>query len=327
MKRREFLGLFGGAIAAWPRVVSAQQSGNGPTVAYLWHAGSAAEEEPYFSAIREGFSTLGYIDGRNIKLVHRFPNELPERFESMAAELVSMNVDVLMGGSTAAPYLKRATAKIPIVFMFVSDPIGLGLVQSLANPGGNATGLTNFGPEIAGKRLQLLKELVPGLSRVAFLINSNLPTTRMYVEVMESAATQLGLQLRTFDARSLDEMEPAFDAMAKAGMQAVTPEQSGTSFQARAVIPKMALARRLPLCAYSRETFEHGALVSYGPDQIATCHRSAVYADKILKGTKPRDIPVEQPTKFEFLINLKTAKSLGLTVPFGLLNTADEVIE
>src|SRR5262249_30219089 len=146
------------------------------------------------------FAKLGYIDGVNIKLVHRFPNEIPARFASMAAELVSMDADVLMGGGIGAPYLKRATNKIPIFFMFVADPVGVGLVESLARPGGNATGLSNFGRDIAGKRLQLLKDLVPGLLHVAFLINSNLPVTQMYVEVMESAASQLGLQLRTFDA-------------------------------------------------------------------------------------------------------------------------------
>jgi len=327
MRRREFITLFGGAMAALPTIARAQQAGKIPTVAYLWHAGSADEEEPYFGTLREGFAKLGYMDGRNIKLIHRFPNEKPERFRSMAAELVSMNVDVLMGGGIAAPYLKQATTKIPIVFMFVADPVGMNLVQSLARPGGNATGLSNFGRDIAGKRLQFLKELVPGLSRVAFLINSNLPATRMYVEVMGSAAAQLGLQLQTFEARSLDEMEPAFDAMVKAGMQAVTPGQGGTAFQARAIIPKLALARRLPLCAYSRETFEHGALVSYGPDQSETCRRSAVYADKIRKGTKPGESRVAQPTKFEFFINLKTAKMLGLDVPLHFQQIADEVVE
>jgi putative tryptophan/tyrosine transport system substrate-binding protein len=323
MRRRGFLTLFGGAVAALPSIVRAQQARKIPTVAYLWHAGNADEEEPYFGAIREGFSKLGYTDGANIKLIHRFPNEKPEAFRSMAAELVSLNPDVLMGGGISSAYLKAATATIPIVFMFVADPVGSNLVQSLARPGGNATGLSNFGRDIAGKRLQLLKELVPGLSRVAFLINSNLPFTQMYVEVMGSAAEQLGLELRSFESRSVDAMEPAFDAMIKAGMQAVTVEQGGTNFQARVLIAQLALDRRLPLCAYSKETFQHGALLSYGPDQIETCHRSAVYADKILKGEKPGDIPVEQPTKFEFLVNLTTAKALGLTVPLVMQMTAD----
>ncbi len=327
MRRRDFISFIGGALLAMPVIGRAQHSGKIPRVGYLWHAGSAEEEAPYFGALHEGFARLGYIDGRNIKLEHRFPNEIPERFKSMADELVSLRVDVLMGGAIASSYLRDATTKIPIIFMFVPDPVGLQLVHSIARPGGNITGLSNFGRDIAGKRLQLLKEIVPGLSRVAFLVNPNQQSTRMYVEVMRAAADQLELALQTFEARSLEEMEPAFDAMVRAGMQAVTPAQGGTAFQGRAVIPKLAIARRLPLCAYSRETFEYGAFLSYGPDQVEMCHRSVVYADKILKGAKPGDLPVEQPTKFEFLINLKTARALGIEVPPSLLARADEVIE
>jgi putative ABC transport system substrate-binding protein len=326
MRRRRFLAGLGGLAAARALPALAQQ-GRVPTVAYLWHAGSEAEATPYFGAIRDGFARLGYVEGRTINLVHRFPNEIPARFENMAAELVALRPDVLMGGSIGAAYLKRATSDIPIVFMFVADAVGLGLVQSLARPGGNATGLSNFGRDIGGKRLEALKELVPGLKDVGFLINRAIPATRMYVEVMTEAAIQLDLRLHTFEARSMDEMEPAFDAMVKAGMQAVTVEQGGTNFQARAIIPKLALSRRLPLCAFSRETFEHGALVSYGPDQIARCHRACVYAQKILRGAKPADLPVEQPAKFELLINAKTAAALGLTLPPSLLAAADEVIE
>jgi putative ABC transport system substrate-binding protein len=327
MRRREFISLIGGALATAPSAAWSQQRKDIPTVGYLWHAGSAKEETPYFEALLEGFAKLGYVDGRNIKLLHRFPNERPELFRSMAAELVSLNVDVLMGGAIASSYLRDATTKIPIVFMFIPDPIGMKFVQSLARPSGNITGLSNFGSEIAGKRLQLLKELVPGLSRVALLTNPNQETTRVFVEVMSAAADQLGLKIQTFDARSGEEMEPAFDAMVKAGMQAMTVVQGGMAFQGRTIIPKLALARRLPMCAYSRETFEHGALVSYGPDQIEMCRRSAAYADKILKGAKPGEIPVEQPTSFEFLINLKTAKALGIDVPLHLQQIANEVIE
>jgi putative ABC transport system substrate-binding protein len=326
LRRRQFITLLGGA-AAWPLAARAQQAGKIPTVGYLWHAGSPQEEVPYFGALLEGFARLGYVDGRNIKLEHRFPNETPERFKSMAAELVSLNVDVLMGGAVASPYLRDATTKIPIVFMFVPDPVGMKLVQSIARPGGNITGLSNFGRDVAGKRLQLLREIVPGLSRVALLINSDQPTTPVFIEVMQTAAEQLALILQTFDVRSLEEIEPAFDAMVRASMQAVTPVQGGLFFQARAFIPKLAIARRLPMLAYSRETFEHGALVSYAADQVEMCRRSAVYADKILKGAKPGDLPVEQPTKFELLINLRTAKTLGLEVPLHLQQLADEVIE
>jgi len=327
MNRRDFVMLLGGAAAAWPIAARPQQAGKILTVGYLWHAGSPQEEVPYFGALQEGFARLGYADGRNIKLEHRFPNETPERFKSMAAELVSLNVDVLMGGAVASPYLRDATTKIPIVFMFVPDPVGMNLVQSIARPGGNITGLSNFGRDVAGKRLQLLREIVPGLSHVALLINSDQQTTPVFIEVMGAAADQLGLVLQTFDARSLQEIEPAFDAMTRAGMQAVTPVQGGLFYQARTFIPKLAIARRLPMLAYSRETFEYGALVSYAADQVEMCRRSAVYADKILKGAKPGDLPVEQPTKFEFLINLKTAKALGLDVPVHLQQIADEVIE
>ncbi len=232
-----------------------------------------------------------------------------------------------MGGSLGSSYLRDIATTIPIVFMFVPDPVGMKLAQSLAHPGGNITGLSNFGGEIAGKRLQLLKELVPGLQRVGLLSNPDQQTNRIYVEVMGEAARQLGLTLGTFDARSVAETEGAFDAMAKAGVQAMTPAQGGTAFQGRAVIPRLALERRIAMCAYSKETFEFGALVSYGADQIEMCRRSAVFADKILKGTKPADLPIEQPSTFEFLINLKTAKALGLEVPLSHQQLANEVVE
>jgi putative ABC transport system substrate-binding protein len=327
MRRRDFLSLIGAATVAAPSIVRAQVVRKMPTVGYLWHAGSPKEETPYYEAVIEGFARLGYVDGKTINLLHRFPNEIPERFRSMAAELVSLNADVLMGGAVGSSYLRDITTTIPIVFMFVPDPVGMKLAQSLAHPGGNITGLSNFGGEIAGKRLQLLKELVPGLKRVGLLTNPDQQTTRVYVEVMGEAARRLGLTLGTFDARSVAEMEGAFDAMAKAGIQAMTPAQGGTAFQGRGLIPKLALARRIAMCAYSKETFEFGALVSYGPDEVEMCRRSAVFADKILKGAKPADIPIEQPSSFEFLINLKTARALGLEVPLSHQQLANGVVE
>jgi putative tryptophan/tyrosine transport system substrate-binding protein len=327
MRRRDFISLIGRAAATWPRAVRAQQVRKMPKVGYLWHAGSAEEEYPYYDAVIQGFRKLGYVNGTNIVLEHRFPDERPERFASMAAELVVMGPDVLMSGQIAAVYLQAATKTIPIVFAFVPDPVGMKLVTSLAHPGGNITGLSNFGLDIAGKRLQLLKEIVPGLSRVAMLINSNQQSASMYVEVTSAAANNLGVTIEAFDARSREELAKAFDAMVRAGMQAMIPAQGGTAYQWRAIIPKLALDHRLPLCAYSRETFEYGALISYGPDQIEMCYRSAVLADKILKGAKPSDIPVEQPTKFELFVNRRTAGELGLTIPTPMLATADEVIE
>jgi putative ABC transport system substrate-binding protein len=327
MRRREFITLLCGAAATWPRLAHAEQNSKVPSVAYLWHAAAPDQENPYYQAVVDGFAKLGYVDGQTIALTHRFPDETPERFKSMAAELVGLNPDVLMGGSISSFYLQAATKTIPIVFMFVPDPVALNLVQSLSRPGGNITGLSNFGHDIAGKRLQLLKEIVPDLSRVAMLINSNQQSAKMYVEVTRAAAEELGLSLQAFDARSRDELAQAFDAMTRADIQALIPAQGGTSFQWREIIPQLAIEHRLVMCAYSRETFSPGALLSYGPDQIEECYRAAALVEKILKGMRPRDIPVEQPTKFEFLLNLKVARALGVRVPTASLLRADGVIE
>jgi putative ABC transport system substrate-binding protein len=335
MRRREFITGLCGAAAAWPATwpatwplcAHAETNGRRPKIGYLWHAGSPDEENPYYTAVTEGFAKLGYIDGQTITLIHRFPNENPERFGSMAQELVGLNPDVLMGGSVSSFYLRAATKTIPIVFMFVPDPVGMGLVEGLSHPGANVTGLSNFGHDIAGKRLQLLKEIVPDLSRVAMLINSNQQTAKMYLDVTRMAADELGLSLQAFDARSRDELREAFDAMVRAGMQALIPAQGGTSFQWRTLIPQLAIEAHLPLCAYSRETFVPGALLSYGPDQIEMCHRGAALAGKIVSGANPGDVPVEQPTKFEFFLNLKVARTLGLRVSTASLLRADHVVE
>ena len=327
MRRRDFLTAFGGAIASWPSSGIAQPSSKIPRVGYLWHAANAEEEGPYYQALLEGFSRYGYVPGRNVVLEHRFPDEQPDRFKTMANELVSLNMDVLMGGAIGSGYLKRATSTIPIVFMFVPDPIGLKLVESLARPGGNATGLVSFGRDLVGKRLQLVKEVVPAMSRVALLVNSNQPTARVFIEETTAAAGELGLFLQVFDARTKEELESAFGEMVRSQMHALITASGGTVFQWRALIANLAVGHRLPYCAFSRETFEVGALMSYGADQIEMCRYSVSYVDKILKGAKPSDLPVQQPTKLETLINLKVAKTLGLSVPAKLLYTADEVIE
>jgi putative ABC transport system substrate-binding protein len=325
--RRQFLSALGGAAATWPLAANAQQANKVPHVGYLWHAANAEEEGPYYKALLEGFARLGYVPGRNVILEHRFPNENPDLFRSMAAELVSLNPDVLMGGAIASSYLKKATSVIPIVFMFVPDPIGLKLVESIARPGGNATGLVTFGRDLVGKRLQFIKEVIPGLSRIALLVNSDQPTTPVFIDETTAVATELGITIQVFDARTSEALDPAFDAMVKAEMHALITASGGTIFQWRATIAKLALDHRLPFCAFSRETFEVGALMSYGADQIEMCRYSVVYVDKILKGAKPSDLPVQQPTKLELLINLKIARTLGLKVPPTLLATADEVIE
>jgi putative tryptophan/tyrosine transport system substrate-binding protein len=325
--RREFIFALGGAATVWPRKARAQDKRRVPKVGVLWHAGSAQEEGPLFTTLVEGFRKLGYIDGQTIILEHRFPNEMPERFRSMAAELVALNVDVLISsGNNAAPYAKNATATIPVVAILISDPVGTKLVDSIARPGGNVTGLSFFASELIGKRLQLLKEAMPGLSRVAQLVNPLAQISRLYVDLTQTAADQLGLTVERFEAGSRDELEPAFTAMARADMQAVLTNSDGLAYAQRELIGELALKNRLAAAVYVREVLAPGTLLSYGADALEICRRAAVYVDRILKGERPGELPVEQPTKFQFVINLKTANALGITIPPLLLNQADELI-
>jgi putative tryptophan/tyrosine transport system substrate-binding protein len=327
MRRRTFIAGLGGAVA-WPVVARAQQPAKIPRIGVLWHAGSAEQEGTNYKALVNGFIDKGFIDGKTIVLEHRFPNEQPAQFRSMAAELVSSGVDVLVAiGANAPPFAKEATKSIPIVFALVPDPLGSKLVNSLARPEANVTGLTNSAGDIIGKRLELFKEIIPGLSRVALLVNSNSPLASGYTNAVQAAARTLQLVGLIFTWRAPEELSSVFAAMTEAGVQAVIFNPDGWAFTYRDLISKMALANRLPLSAYSRQTLNAGALMSYGVDHDAICNRVAVYVDKPLKGAKPSELPVEQPTKFEFLINLNTARALGLKIPPSLLSRADEVIE
>jgi putative ABC transport system substrate-binding protein len=329
MRRRDLIKGIAGSAAAWPLVARAQQKGKIPTVGVLWHAGSAEEEGPNFTALIEGFKALGYVDGQNIRLVHRFPNEVPDKFKSMAAELVAMKVDVLVSvGTASAPYAKNATTTIPVVMTIAPDPVAAHFVDSLARPGGNVTGITIFAEELAAKRLQLLKDAIPSLSRVALLVNPNTAyLLGTYVKTSQSAADKLGLTLENFEARSVDELEPAFNKMSQASMQAVSVTSDSLFFQGRFMIAKLGLSHRLATIVWSRETVEPGALMSYGPDVLAIVRRAAVYVAKILKGAKPGELPVEEPTRFQLILNLNTAKALGLEFPVSLLDNADQLIE
>ena len=316
------------ALTMMPLIAKAQQAGTIPRIGVLWHDASAEAEGPYFTGLIEGFKNLGYVDGRNIKFEHRFPNEKPELFASMAAELVALKVDALVCvGASVSQHVMDATASVPVIFMYVSDPVGSKLVASLGRPGGNATGLTNTAVELTGKRLQFLKELVPGLTRTAVLVNPSAKVSGLYVGEAKEVAAKLGLTLQIFEARSPGELEGAFNAMSKARMQALSITMDGLFFQQRVAIATLALARRLPTCVWSKESLEAGALISYGPDQIAIARRVAVFADKIIKGTKPADIPMEQPTKFDLGINMKTAKALGVKFSQSILVQATTVIE
>lgn len=325
MRRREFVTLIAG-VSAWPLTAHGQSNRRIPKVGVLWHAGSAEEEAIYLQALNEGFSSLGYIDGKTVVLEHRFPDERPERFESMAKELASIPVDVLIAVTQpAALAAARATRAIPVVFNHVPDPVGTKLVHSLARPGGNVTGLTNIAAEIAAKRVELLKEAFPRMSRVVLLINPSDQAMSGFIAEAKSSATSLGLEVRTVGVHSVEEFEKAFAGLIDTEGLVTAP--NGLFYQGRALIGSLALKYRIPSIVVSRETLEGGALMSYGADFQAIFRRTPVYVDKILKGEKPVNLPVEQPTKFQFLVNLRTAKALGIAVPEALLLRADGIIE
>lgn len=329
-RRKILLSLVTGGLAVPLNSLTAfaQPAKKLPRVGVLWHAASAAEEGPYFDAVVDGFRLLGYAEGKNIAIDHRFPNEEPEKFKSMAAELAALKPAVIIAaGGPAAIAAKNATATIPIVFAVVPDPVGNKLVDSLARPGKSVTGLTNFGVQLIAKRMEYLKEAIPSVSRVGVLVNPNVQSARQYQEDSEAAAAKLQLTVQRFDAQSLADLELVFDAMVKARMQAVLVTPDGLFFQFRAVIGRLMLARRLPSCAYSREILEGGALLSYGADHRAIFRRATVYADKILKGAKPADLPVEQPASFEMAVNMKTARALGIKIPQSIVVRADTVVE
>lgn len=329
MKRRDFIVLFGGIAATWPFASGAQVRKSMPRIGVLWHAGSAEEEAIYMRALNEGLSDLGYIDGKSIILEHRFPDERPERFASMASELAAMPVDILVAVTQpAALAAARASKSIPIIFTHVPDPINAQLVSSLARPGGNITGLTNIAAEIASKRVQLLKEAFPQTRRITLLVNpSDDKAMNRFVDEAKASALALGLEVHIVGLRSVEEFEVGFKRVVENGSEGLITMPNGLFYQGRARAGQLAIANKIPLMVVSRETLESGALMSYGPDFQAIFRRTAIYVDKILKGEKPARLPVELPTKFQFLVNLRTAKALGITIPESFLLRADEVIE
>jgi putative ABC transport system substrate-binding protein len=328
MKRRTFISLFGGAAAAWPLAARAQQSSNKiPVVGVLWHAASAEEEDVYLSVLVKAFNDLGYVEGKNIHLDHRFPAENPDRFRALAQELVDEKPDVIIAVNLpGALELKKATRTIPIVFVLVPDPIGSGFAESLAHPGGNATGLSLMTEDLTGKRLELLKEAVPSLSRVALLIHFSTPSKERAIKLYQTAAEALGISLWPVEISNPDDIEPAFDKIAQDHADGIVRGPGPGLFNWRAQVWASALKHRLPIMTYNAEEVPYGYLMSYGQDFPDFFRRAAAYADKILKGAKPADLPVEQPTKFKLVLNLKTANALGLTFPQSLILSADEMI-
>jgi putative ABC transport system substrate-binding protein len=329
MQRRDFITLLGGAAAAWPLAVRAQQpAGRVYRVGYLMIA-SREQQLHLIKAFEEGLRSLGYRVGENVVIEYRLADGEMERLPALAAELVRLGVDVIVTGvnpNTVAAM--KATTTIPIVMTNSVDPVGTGLVASLARPGGNVTGLTqDTGVEIYGKRLELLKETLPNPSRAGVLWNPDFAPNQSRVESMREAARALGLTLVPAEARGLDALEQAFATMVRERAQAFVVLADPVLFIYRGQIAEMALRNRLPAASNFREYAEAGFLLTYGVEFRDLFRRSAVFVDRIFKGAKPADLPVEQPTKFELVVNLKTAKALGVEVPTSLLQRADEVIE
>jgi putative tryptophan/tyrosine transport system substrate-binding protein len=324
MKRREFITLLGGA-AAWPLAARAQQAGKLPLVGVLV---SASPPHPFPDALRRGLQTLGYSEGRNIALEVRYSEGRSDRAGEIATEFVRLSVDVIVAHFTPAVRAAMgATQTIPIVMAPAGAPIQSGFIESLARPGGNVTGLSAMDAEIGGKRLQLLGDLIPSLASVAVLASTTAtdPFSGPFVENLRLAATRASLRLEPVLVSSPNEFESAFAAMAKANAQAVIIQ--GLFDPHRAILVELATNHRLALMSGSRETTAAGGLVSISANFLALYERAAPYVDKIIKGANPANLPVEQPTKFQVVINMKTAQSLGLTVSPTLLAQADEVIE
>jgi putative tryptophan/tyrosine transport system substrate-binding protein len=327
MRRREFITLFGSGAATWPLLAQAQQSKNIPTVGVLWHAGSAQEEDVYLSVLVKAFNDLGYVDGKNIHLDHRFPAENPDRFQTMARELVDLKPDAIIAVTAlGAVDVKKLTGTIPIVFVVVADPIGTGLVEGLAHPGANATGLSLMAVDLSGKHLALLKEAVPNLSRLALVIDATYPIKERVIKSYEKAARDLGISLSPVEISGPDDVGPVFAKMVTDRADGFALTLGSLLFNLRAPIGASALAHHLPGICFIGEETPHGFLMSYGQDFPDFFRRAAGYTDKILRGATPADLPVEQPTKFRLVLNLKTAKVLGITFPQTLIVSADEVI-
>jgi putative ABC transport system substrate-binding protein len=329
MRRREFIAGIS-AMATLPLVAPAMQAaGRNFKIGYLFIA-SREQTLHYIKAFEEGLRTLGYHVGENVVIEYRFTNGQAERLPALAAELVRVGVDVIVTGTNPnTDAVMKATTAIPIVMNSGLDPVNAGLVTSLARPGGNVTGLVlDTGDEIFGKRFELLKEILPNLSRVGVLFNPDVAFNRSrQTAAMGETARILGLTFIPVEARGPDALEQAFATMVKEHAQAFVMQGDGVLYDSRSRIAEMALRVQLPAVSGQRELATAGFLLTYGADIPDLCRRSAVFVDKIFKGTKPADLPVEQPTKFELVANLKTAKALGIVMPPSLLLRADDVIE
>jgi putative ABC transport system substrate-binding protein len=324
VRRREFITLLGGA-AVWPLAARAQQ----PRKYKIGHfsAGQAPPPE-WWAVFLEALRDSGLVEGINVAFERRYAEDRLDRLPELAAELVRLKVDVIVTGGTLAPLaVKRATSTIPIVMMSAGDPLGSGLVTSLARPGGNITGLSIMAPDLGAKRLELLKEILPQVYRVGILWNAANPYSALVFKETESAAQILRIRLQSIEARGPDDFDSALEAATHQGMDALIAVEDPLTFSHRKRIANFAASNRLPAIYGYREFVDAGGLMAYGTSQADLYRRGAGYVERILKGARPADLPVQQPTKFELVINLKTAKALGLDMPPSLLVRADEVIE
>jgi len=326
--RRTFVGALAVALLTLPPAVGAQQPGKLPRIGIVVQ-NSVASSEHFLAAFREGLRERGWIEGRNVLVETRFADGKVDQFPALIAELIRLKVDIMVTTSSATAWAaKDATKSIPIVMAVSADALGEGLVTSLAHPGGNLTGMTFLvGPEIAGKQLELLKEVAPAASRIALLTNPTNKSHPALIRELKSAARVFGVQLQVFDARSPDQLDSAFAAMSRERMQALLVFTDSVFVGQRQRIADLAAGSRLPAMYYQKEFVDAGGLISYGASVSDMFQHAATHVDRILRGAKPGDIPIEQPTKFELVINQRTANELGLAIPQSLLLRADKVIQ
>jgi putative ABC transport system substrate-binding protein len=324
MRRRDFISLLGGAAAAWPLAAQAQQPNKLPTIGILGTTPSAWKD--WVQAFAQRLNELGWIEGRTVAIDYRWTEGRTERYREIAAEFVRLKVNVIVTAGSGTPATKQMTSSIPIVFAIGNDPVGSGLVTSLSRPGGNVTGFSLQAPDLAGKRLELLRELLPNLRVVAIMANAGYSGALDEMGAMEAVARTLGIDVAPLAIRRPEDIAPSIEGL-NGRADAFYACADALVFANSVQIITLANAARLPTMNFTRDFVEAGGLISYGPNYPDLFRRTAEYVDKILRGAEPADLPVQQPTKFELVINLKTAKALGVQVPSTLLSRADDAIE
>jgi putative tryptophan/tyrosine transport system substrate-binding protein len=325
MDRRAFLGLAAAGVIPTPAAARAQQTGKSHRIGFLSTRSGLSEQDEVF---RQGLRELGYVEGRNLIIEYRWAAGKEERIAELAADLVRLKVEIIVAaGGPSIEAAKRATSTIPIVMAAVADPVGLHLVDSIARPGGNVTGLTLMSTELAAKKLQLLREFLPKATRVAILSGGSVSAMSLYLEQMRAAAQQMGIQLFVQEVGEAGQLPAAFAAMQRDRVHALIVRISTLILDQRQRVADLAAQHRLPAMYETRSFVDAGGLVSYGPNVPEMYRRAAFYVDRILRGAKPADLPIEQPTKFELIINLQAAKAIGMTIPQALLVRADQVIQ